>query len=118
MEDVQDFIGTQAGVSRSHLKVTHTFDLNTQLVTCIPPLQKDATQLGLLALSAMLASHSVDEAKQYSSNACYELSDDTAIPLKLVCVGDCERHAWCFGCGCGNVLLIIKGTSYQPATGQ
>ena len=43
-------------------------------------------QLGLLVLSAMLASHSVDEAKRYSSNACYELRDDTATPLKLVSV--------------------------------
>jgi hypothetical protein len=32
----------------------------------------------------MLASHYVDEAKRYSSNACYELKDDTAMPLKLV----------------------------------
>ena len=45
-------------------------------------------QLGLLALSAMLASHSVDEAKRYSANACYELRDDTATPLKLVRVFD------------------------------
>ena len=32
----------------------------------------------------MLASHSVDEAKRYSANVCYELRDDTATPLKLV----------------------------------
>jgi len=53
---------------------------------CYHPLQKDATQLGLLGLSAKLASHSEDEAKRYSANACYELSDETAMPLKLVSV--------------------------------
>jgi hypothetical protein len=60
-----------------HISRTHT------TLPC-PSLQKDATQLGLLVLSAMLASHSMDEAKRYSSNACYELRDDTAMPLKLV----------------------------------
>jgi hypothetical protein len=34
----------------------------------------------------MLASHSIDEAKRYSSNTCYELRDDTAIPLRLVSI--------------------------------
>jgi hypothetical protein len=48
------------------------------------PLQKDATQWGLLVVSATLASHSVEEAKRYSANACYELGDESALPLKLV----------------------------------
>ncbi|WIA38930.1 hypothetical protein OEZ86_005083 [Tetradesmus obliquus] len=44
---------------------------------------KDATQWGLLVVSATLASHSVEEAKRYSANACYELGDESALPLKL-----------------------------------
>lgn len=38
--------------------------------------------------SARLAQHSVEEAKRYSTNCMYELSDITAAPLKLVS----ERH--------------------------
>lgn len=76
---------------------------------CIPPLQKDASQLGLLVLSAMPASHSVDEAKRYSANNCYELSDETAMPLKLVSVlmiGCTCGRVWCLGCG--NVLQQLE----------
>jgi hypothetical protein len=68
----------------SYISLSKTYHQLTHNISF--PLQKDDTQLGLLALSAMLASHSVDEAKRYSANACYELRDDTAAPLKLVSV--------------------------------
>lgn len=48
-------------------------------------LQKDLLQTGIpLELAAKLASHSADETKRYASNCCYELSDSSAMPLKLV----------------------------------
>lgn len=37
-----------------------------------------------LEASARLAQHSLDEAKRYSTNSSYELSDVTAAALKLV----------------------------------
>jgi hypothetical protein len=48
-------------------------------------LQKCALQAGVpIEASARLAQHTVEEAKRYSTNCTYEMSDITAAALKLV----------------------------------
>jgi hypothetical protein len=54
------------------------------LFALLPP-QKCALQAGVpIEASALLAQHTVEEAKRYSTNCTYELCDTTAAALKLV----------------------------------
>lgn len=77
--------------------------------TAVPPfpMQKDALQCGIpLPLSAKLAAHTVEEAKRYSANNTYELSDTTASALKLVSIARAHSP---FCMMLAPVIAILRG---------
>ena len=76
-------------------------------------LQKDLMQTGVpLELAAKLASHTVDETKRYAANTCYELSDSSAMPIKLVSI--ISKTAACSECRYPSHMSHLRKAPHTP----